>query len=293
MQYELECGHCGFQFVLDVSELPRSAKCTVCGGVLTLAVPIEPLPVPKPPPARAPDHTPLPFPVPPLVDEVPIGRPRKLAEPWVTIRLWLNTARVATDFGRALCGVFLFFDLIVCSVGPRPNGLMWFPMMLGTALLLPGIVHIGSQVVLLQTPRTHGGDLAVASVGFLVLSVLLGLGLSKHNESGALTMAAVSALVAAGMWIEFLVRLGQSLRDDALVSAVRTYRVWFWFGLVPAGLFLVGAFIAEQNKLALLVWLGRAGVGAIVIVLLGKYSAVLDTAARAVARRAPAASDRS
>src|SRR5262245_42346371 len=64
MQYELECGHCGYLFTLE-GPLPRSVKCQVCGAMLTLAVaaPVAPKEAPKPDPP--------PPPPPPEIPELP------------------------------------------------------------------------------------------------------------------------------------------------------------------------------------------------------------------------------
>ena len=289
MQYELECGHCGYQFVLDAVTLPRTTKCAVCGGILTLAVPVALVrsPAPEPP---APPKAPLsPLALIPPLDEESTDRERPLAEPWALLRTWLNAARSAVEFARPVYALFLCLDLFCCSLGPAVKGgsIMWFLSMLGMVLLFPTILHIASQLVLMRTPLTHGGHLVRASMGFFAFALILGFSLAKHTPAGAIILAVLFVLLAAEMWIEFLARLGQRLGDGALTSTARVYRVRFWFGSVLALAFLMGSFLAERADSAPLVWIGRAAAGSIGLVLLEKYVGLLRLATRTVARRAP------
>src|SRR4051794_26427104 len=113
MQYELECGHCGYQFVLDVVALPRTTKCTVCGGLLTLAVPVAVVPPPAPPEPPA-----KPKPISPP-DAPPKTRTRHLAEPWPGVRSALNNAARAVDLTRALFVLFLVLTFLAMWLVPE------------------------------------------------------------------------------------------------------------------------------------------------------------------------------
>jgi hypothetical protein len=286
MQYELECGHCGYQFVLEAA-LPRTMTCAVCGGVLAIVVPVPLAPPPVSPKPLAPARA-------PARDERPRSKPRppRFAEPWPAVCVWLGTARTATDLARILYAGFLFLDMCLFSFVPEAKGaehgaIVRLLAMLGTALLVPTILHIGSQVVIAQTPRTHGGNLARASLGALVLAPVVGLAVSKHTAEGAIALAVLFVLVAAGVWVEFLARLGQSLGDDALADAARTFRVWLPFGLVGLASFLTLALVAARASSPPLVWFGRAATGVLGFVMLSHYAAVLRLAVDAVARRAP------
>ncbi len=294
MRYDLECGHCGYQFVLDVGALPRTVKCTVCGGVLTLAVPIpiDPPPVPpapKPPPPKPPRPR---RPVPPVSDadepDEPLARP--LAEPWPLVRTWLDAERVITGLGLSLYFVFLVMDLFVVP-GERTAEAVFVRalVVLAAALLLPAIFHLGSQIILASTPAAHGGRVAHISAGLFVLALILTIFGVIAREPGAVALAVAVAFVSFGFWLAFLGRLGRRLGDDELTDAARAYRVWFPFGVVVFAALLMCAVMAATAPSPPLVWIGRAAAGVVGLVLLRLYAALLRLAVDAIDRRAPAA----
>jgi hypothetical protein len=286
MQYELECGHCGYQFVLDVTELPRATKCAVCGGVLTLAVPV---PVaPKPPPSAKP---PPPVPAPPVVDEKePDDRERRLAGSWPLVRAALNSARVATDFARAVFVLFLALAF-VAAVIPKPERRDedWqLVALVGYALAVPALVHALCQLQCAQAPRTHGGGLARASL--LTLPCAGGSVMASLPGWGGVLFAVVGGtglVVSLGFWFAFLTRLGARLDDDELKSAAQACREWLPLGLVLLAALLIGAAVAARAPSPPLVWFGRAGAGVLGFVLLRQYAALLRVATEAIDRHAP------
>jgi len=291
MQYELECGHCGFQFVLDATALPRTVQCSVCGGKLTIAIPV---PVAPPPAPVLPPEVPKPKPSAPK----PVADEGEPAEPapeglWPIVSEWLDVARSAAVFGRVLCALAVGLDLLVCPFGNAPDSAVARLLaLLGVALLIPALMHVGVAVIAAQTPPAYGGWMVRGCLGLLFLSPLAGgcvhdgaKGSPDSVVTGA-TFAAVALCVAAAfvLWLRFLVRLGRSLRDDALAGAAKEFYMWFPLGLVLATTFLTGAAVAETAKVGPLAWLGRAAAGAVVVVSLRHYAAVLRIAVVAVGR---------
>lgn len=282
MRYELECGHCGYQFVLDAVVLPRTMKCDVCGGVLAIAVPVPVAPpvLPKPAP-------PVSVPVPPAVDVPPRPRAKPLAEPWPSVRAAFGWGKVAVGFAAALLVAVVVANL----VGPRPSSDdPWAAARLpACAVLLPVLLHTACQIQCAGVPPAYGRGLANASVLVLPLAVggcVLGWG-SDESRAVFAAVGAAGALFSLGLWLAFLARLGERLGDGTLTTAARAYSAWLAFGLVQAVTLLVAAYLAEGAGGAPLGRLGRAGAGVILLFLLWKYSAVLRAAVRAIDRRAP------
>jgi hypothetical protein len=292
MQYEVECGHCGFQFVLDVSEVPRTVKCAVCGGTLTLAVPV-PIGPPAPPPPAPKPRAPLPPPalaLPPA-EPAPV-RPRRLEHPWETLRQALHWARATTNFASVLVILLTVVTLLVGPrVAPAPLGSQ-VPTGIGWALLLLAVVHTACQALCTRAPRNYGRPLANASL--LVLpSVGVGVLSWSPDRIGVIAalMTGVGFTISFGFWLAFLAQLGRSLGDDALARAARSYRVWLPFGLVLLLTFLTLALVAAQTPRPPLVWFGRTAASVLAIVLFRQYAAVLRLAVNALEHRAPYAPD--
>jgi hypothetical protein len=284
MQYELECGHCGYQFVLEAA-LPRTTKCSVCGGVLAIVVP-----VPLAPPAPAP---PLPAaPAPALDNPAPEIRARLLAPPWPAVRFSLGCARHVTDFAATLLAVLTAVTLIV---GPRVQPAAWWvighlPSGSTCALLLLAVLHTVYQWRCASAPRMCGRGFTNASL-LTLPSTVGGFALGWFPGWAGLffqVFGAAAFAISFGYWLAFLGRLGRRLGDAALVEAAQSYRVWFPFGLVLLAVLLTGAAVAERAPSPPLVWFGRAGAGVLGFVLLRQYAALLRIAVSAIDRRAPA-----
>ena len=297
MQYELECGHCGYQFVLDVTALPRTTKCTVCGGVLTLAVPVpiaspaRKAPAPPPPaPAKPPPPPPLPA---PAGADPSDDRARRLVEPWRSVHYGLWLARVATIVAVPVCvpllcvGSFLTPFVPPAQRGPVEN-VLW---VLLAAHFGPAALHLAGQLRCLDSAlKLPNARLVVASCVLSIASCLSPIGLTMTNSPAvAVSAFVVMNLAAFGAWTVFLARLGTRLGDDDLTFAVRAFVLWFAFGTVQAVTLLAGAYLAAGAERPVTAGCFRFAASAIGFFLLYKYSAVLRTAMRAVARRAPVA----
>lgn len=294
MQYEVECGHCGFQFVLDVSEVPRTVKCAVCGGTLTLAVPVPIGPLPAPPPPALKLWKPLPpapAVVPPAPEPAPV-RPRRLEHPWETLRQALHWARATTDFASALVALLAAVTFLIGPRVPPPLGSQ-VPTGIGWALLLLGVVHTVCQALCTRVPRNCGRPLANASL-LILPSVGVGVLSWSPDRVGVISalMTGVGFTISFVFWLAFLAQLGRSLGDAALTEAARSYRVWVPFGLVLLLAFLTLALAAAVAPSSLLVWFVRAAGGVLAFVFFRQYAAVLRLAVSALERRAPVAPDR-
>lgn len=295
MQHELECGHCGFQFALDGPPFPRSVQCSVCGGRLTIAVPLAPPTAPEPEPPKP--ILPLlpPKPAPPPVDEDGPVEPAPEGL-WPIVSEWLDVARSATDFGRVLCALVVALDLLVCPLpfnAAPESAVTRLLILLGVVLVPPALIHAGVALIAAQTPPAYGGWLVRMCVGLLFLSpVAAGCANdgAKGNPAavvnGAIFAAVAVCVVAAFvLWLRFLVRLGRSLRDDELAAAAKSCYVWFPFGLALTAMFLTGAAVAEEAAYkAPFAWFGRAAAGTVVIVSLRRYAALLRVAVVAIGR---------
>lgn len=298
MQYELECGHCGYQFVLDVVALPRAVKCAVCGGVLTLAVPVPVPPKPAPPKSATPvPHKPVPGPKPPTPargDSVPEIRVRCLAPPWETVRFALGWARATTDLASILLVALTAITLVA---GPRVQAAVWWatgglPACVCTAFLLFVVVHAVCQWQCLEVPMAYGWKKVNASLALLPSAGIGVLGWCPGWAGVFFTLASTAALIGSLMfWLAFLTRLGQRLSDEDLADAARSFRVWLPFGLVLLATFLTTALVAAGAPSPPLVWFGQAAAGALATVLLRQYATLLRTAVEAIDRCAPAARD--
>lgn len=293
MTYELECGHCGYLFTLE-GPLSRSVKCTVCGGMLTVAVAVpktaDPPPT-VPPPTPGPPPKPAARPAKPAPAVDPAERASKLAEPWLTIRKGLNTARTATDFAFApyLC-------LLVVALGVSPflplneqGGATRLLSLLAQAHLLPAAIHLTGQFSCIGVPPTHGARSVRVSLWLLGLGffIVLGFAVTQGGRSGIL-VCAVLVLFSFGFWLAFLYRLGIGLGDSKLIDESQRYGGWFVAGLFI--LFMLFGF-AEAAKLSgspLFVWVGHGGAGVMGFFMLFWYSILLRTAVHAIDRHAPA-----
>lgn len=304
MRYELECGHCGYQFVLGAAELPRTMKCAVCGGVLAIVVAHPVAPAVAPPPAPVP---PPPEPVKPKPKSpVPIAPPfvpagtdspedwSRFAEPWqsVCFGLWLvrNGAVVA---GALWVALHVIGATAILAVPPAQRGraenLLW---VLAAAHLVPAGLHVAGQLRCQAVSDSYGRRFVTAGCVLSLLSCVCPCCLASVNDGefvAGTTAQAVGALnlVAFGLWLGFLGRLGDRLRAAELVAAVREFHVRFWAGLALLTAFLVTAYRARTGNGPL--WMCLIGADAIGFYLLWRYVALLRTATRAVARRATAA----
>jgi hypothetical protein len=319
LKYELECGHCGSVFTLEEAAVTRQVRCPICGGGLTVAVPIPIVPVvppagpfppppapllppvvPPPPPIPA-DVPPIPAPpvpapsfpsfspaLPDLSDLPPELRAMYLAPPWPSIRTALDRARLATYVSLSLFGLLLFADLVVAGFVGGNERLLFVKALMALALaqMFPLLIHIAVQIVCTAAPATHGGELPETSVWLLGLAMPAAAGLVLAD------MALLAVLVGGGMallsfmlWLRFLGRIGQRLGDRALVAGAWSFSSWFWTGFA-VGMFLVCASLRGGVGDGWS-WLGRAFAGGIGLRLLVGYAALLRTASLAVARRGP------
>jgi hypothetical protein len=294
MRYELECGHCGYQFVVSVVELPRTMKCAVCGGVLALARPLSIAPAPPEPPPELPEEAATAdVPAPTSDGPTPGVRALFLASPWHEVRFALSCARPATNFATALVVI-----LTIAMVGvPLTQPAGWWtieavPTCLCWAFLLPAAAHVACQWRCLKVPRTHGQGLANSSLMMMAVVPFGVLGLAPGPAVIFAIAGAVAAIIAFTFWLMFLTQLGEALGDDALTSKARSYRVRLPFELVLLVLLLAGAVLAARIPSPALVWIDRAAAGALGLVVLRQYSSLLQTAVRAIDTRAPVEMDR-
>ena len=305
MQYELECGHCGYQFAL-VAPLPRSVQCGVCGGALTLAIavpvapPVAPPAPPSPPPP--PRTKPLP-PPPPVVDEEDEDEPeeRTLAEPWPGIRNWFNAARVAADIGCALLVLVVCLDLYVMPVvsATRESTVLRFLMLAGMAIAVAAFPQSSAAFAITRVPRTHGRKWMHASVALLGLSLAAGALAHRiatvvgSTDSSAAAVAGTTVVLFVGtafiVWLTFLARLGRGLGDEDLVCTAVSMRAESLAVLAITAIFLTGAVVAERVGVATTAWLARGAAGVGWIVSLRQYAAILRVVVATIDRRAPAA----
>jgi hypothetical protein len=318
MRYELECGHCGYRCVFGEHELPRSVKCEVCGALLTVAVPVPiasdepplppaPAPAPLPPPESPPEPVPAkpepapPSPDPPFAPFAPFApgpfdldgadpeeRARRLAPPWPTVREGLNGARSVADLATVLYALSLSLLLVGAAVtsGER-NALDGWVWCLAPAVVFPAFLHATCQGTCALTPRTHGGRLIVGSLCMQGCSIVALEGLSSNPARVFFVIAGCVALVVAcGLWLAFLARIGQRLGDHALQLATWSYSSWFWAGCVVS-VVLICFSVLVRTDVAVLAWAARAGAAVIGLLLIRGYSALLRTALLAIDRRAP------
>lgn len=296
MPYDLECGHCGYQFVLDADPLPRTVRCTVCGGLLTLAVP-RPLALPPAPPLPEPPPAP-PKPVPPRpvpgADTPPKARAKSLTEPWAAVRRSLKFARVSVVVAVALSVPPWLLSTFVTPFAPEaPFGQgerVWVAWLI-VALLVPIVCHLGAQFrCMTKVPESYGSAFAGTSCVLSVMGVLSSATL-KLSDGGMIFGFVFFPLgfTALGLWFAFLVQLGEGLGDRALPKAARAYPAWLVFGLVLVGVLLVAAVGAGRTGNVPQVRNCRAGAGLIYLFLLWNYAGLLRTAVDAIDCRAPRA----
>ncbi len=323
-EYELECGHCGSAFTLEAGAVARQVRCPVCGGSLTVAVPIpvvpvtpaaEPGAVPPPTPAAAvrplpaywtpaappPESEPAPVPAPgfpalspappDLSDLNPALRARYLRPPWPAVRNGLGWARLSAYVALPIYGCFLVVGLVVAPVVPAGGQELVARVLVGLTLIqvVPMLIHTIGQIECSSAPASYGGALA-AKGAFLMGSaapVMVG-SLVPDLLPAVAVCGGVLLLLSFALWLRFLGRLGQRLGDRALVVDTWSFGSWLWIGSA-AGLFLLGGavMVTAVSGIRGLGWLCRAGTGAIGLLLLAGYPGLLRTASVAVARRGP------
>lgn len=304
MPYELECGHCGFQFVLDAWPLPRSVQCSVCGGRLTLAVPLSPPTAPEPP-----KPAPKPRPAPRADDageddeeEPEEFGPRPLAAPWPTIHDALGTARTAAEVGGVLYAAAMVFDLFVSPFTSWADGGRATDRMLTAtviALIIPVLIHIGAMCFAAQIPPAYGGRRVLASVVLVVLAVFAAGAVYSVASAGNLSRPAVIGLTtctallffaaAFAVWLTVLARFGACLGSDSLTERAQTVRTWFPFWIVLVASFLTCSMVGESANAPPIAWTGRALLAGTVLAAFWHYSGLLALAVGVVGRRAPEA----
>ncbi|MCI0700382.1 MAG: hypothetical protein L0241_04810 [Planctomycetia bacterium] len=311
MQYELECGHCGYRFALEERTLVRSVNCLVCGAMLTVAVPVpiipdEPPTPPAPPPTLPPEVPPPPEPAeelsfPPLVPDRPaLGylnpweRVRHLTPPWPQVYHALDRNRIVTYL---TCAFYIFYLSLVLVVLPMMSAAeqtvsVTLLSCMSVIFLLPVAVHAINQTACLKVPATHGGEMVSVSLIVLIVSPLAVLFACLSGSIWRLFIgvAVVTIPISLSFWLAFLIRLGNRLGDHDLKTAAESYAFWFWFGLLTMLALVIGGYLGEQARSGLIAWSSRAGAGVIGLLLLWNYSSLLYTASLAVARRAPVSS---
>jgi hypothetical protein len=216
-----------------------------------------------------------------------------LAPPWPTVVTALDSAGRATGFAHGLFVLYLGLALVAVRIVPtterRAEDDLWVEGV-ALVLLVPALIHLYCQWVCSRLPHSSGGGLAAGSLWMLVYAPLAFFGLVRDWHLAALLFAfcgAWAVVIALGLWLVFLVRLGVRLGDDELCAAARSFIVWYWFGFVLA-LVLLGASLAgEFARSGAVAWLGKAGAGAVGVLLLRRYKVLLRVATSAVARRAP------
>lgn len=315
MKYELECGHCGSSFVLEEGAVTRQVRCPICGGMLTVAVPIaivppvapavappppstptppEPEPPPPAPPPPAPDPVPS-FPAfaparPDLYDLAPDLRARYLLMPWPDVRTGLNLARFGAYLAIPFYVLLVAMNLVVGPLARPGDELFLQNATFGLLLvqLLPALVHFVGQLSCLRVPASHGAQTLRTSIWLLCVSLvgLIGAFMPDLHIVASFGTAAM-VLVSFGLWLAFLARLGQRLDDRPLMTAAWSYSSWFWVGLF-VGLFLVvGSYYSKREGAVFLSWCLRGAAGAVGLLMLAAYASLLRTASLAVARRGP------
>ena len=302
MPYELECGHCGFQFVLDAWPLPRSVQCSVCGGKLTLAVPLSPPTAPEPPPLPPRD-------IGDKRDEDDAGAepeelgPRRLADPWPVIHIALNVARTAAEVGGVLYAVAVAFHLFVSPFTSVANEARATDRMLTVtviSLIIPTLMHVVVMgVAATRFPPAYGGHRALASVGLMVLTLLAAGAVHGVTNARRLpdttviglttTTALLGGAAAFAVWLTVLVRLGGCLGSGPLTNRARAVWTWFPFWVVLVASFLMCSVVGESAKAPPVAWAGRVLLAGTVLAALWHYSGLLAFAVGTVESRAPAA----
>lgn len=294
--YELECGHCGYVFTLELEARTRSAKCPVCGGVLSLAfeMPVAPVPPPPPPPHAPPPYSPT-EPAPRRKRDPdrlpPDRRVAYLAPPWREIYHATTRAALATN----LIGVWsLLYFCVPPFIGfagmPGDRRVIWqFHAGAALLILLPGAFHSLHQLRAARAGSApDGGGFAVASsITLCVVAVLLSCILSGPELLAAGIACVGLVLAAMVLWARFLRRLGERLGDDQLMELARLFR-WRLAAAVAAALMLTsGGFLPARTVPGVLFWGGQLAAGVIGLLLLRGYAVLLHTAADALARIAP------
>jgi hypothetical protein len=208
------------------------------------------------------------------------------------VRTWLKVARIAIDFGRGLWLFFLCVDLFIDSFDrgiTAPEAVQGMLLLLAVTLVVPALVHLSAQLVVGFVTFSRCGTLALVSVVFPAATFALGVFAAADSTVGAILLYGVGVVYGPLLWFLFLMRLGHTLGDHALVSAVRGYHIWFWLGVGLAAALLVLSSYTAHGALWPICWLARAGAGFAICVLLRDYVALLRLVTRTVARRAPVA----
>jgi hypothetical protein len=279
----------------------RSVACPVCGGVLTVAVPVVPPPAPPPPPPPpppAPVRPPAPAKPPTapgdLDDLHPEDRAWHLVPPWPIVRTALSSARVTATIAKWLIFLILGVAYIAAVTTQRNSRGDEEPVVgvcAGVLLVLPALVHLANQFACVQVPRVYGGRLVRGCVVCLGFSFCGLLGLPLTPMPAALLLGAVSVLgmvISCGLWVAFLARLGERLGDRALCAGMRSFTVWYWLGSVSIVTLFAGPYLAHgKSERGVLLWCCWAGAGATTAFLLHRYALMLGRAVRAIARRGP------
>jgi hypothetical protein len=305
MQYELECGHCGYQFVLEVAVLPRTTKCAVCGGVLAIVVPVPLAPPRAPPPPIPPRPALLPPALTPVVDEAPKPAPRppvpppapadadtpgdwvRLAEPWRSVCFGLWLAHNGTAVAGALWAMAICVGAFIALLEPRGErapleNLLWILL---AVHLIPAALQLAGQLRCQAVSESYGRRLVTTSCVLSLLSCVLPCCLASAGGPALTAVVFVALnLVAFGFWLAFLKRLGRRLRADALMSAFDDFGMRFGFGVMALVAFLATAYRTAHVGSGLL-WLSLTGAVVIGFFLLWQYSVLLRVATRAVVLR--------
>lgn|GEM_PF-2610002 len=328
-QYELECGLCGYLFTLEESALTRLVKCSVCGGVLSVAIPVPitpespvrpppipfapkspilPRPVPSVPPTPGPlappskpSEEPAPRFTPPVPDwpepsELELEeRALRLSPPWSSVRNGLQTARTAARLSLILAIPLVGLVLIVGSVAdvPQRSTIRLLTWIVALGQLFPAAVHMSGQFACMKVPRQYGSRFASASLCLVWIAIVCLISFdAPYAATVAIVGSATAWLASCGFWFAFLARLGRQFGDYALEESVR----WFALACVVGGIVIANLLFCAH----LATYLGSTSVGGILRVgaslvglwLLNRYAPLLRTASLAVARHAPVTSGR-
>jgi hypothetical protein len=204
------------------------------------------------------------------------------------VREGLNGARAIADLAAVLYAISLSLLLVgtAAAGGARDAPERWLGC-LAPAIVLPAFLHAIFQGMCALAPRTHGGRLVVGGLCMQGCSLVVLGGLSSNPARVSFVVAgAVALVVAFGLWLAFLARLGRRLGDPELQLAARSYSSWFWGGCVVS----VGLVYFSVLAVADVALLARAATGVIGLVLIRGYSRLLRTAIRAIGLRAPVTS---
>jgi hypothetical protein len=205
----------------------------------------------------------------------------------------LDAARRAVYLARALLVLYLGLVLVASrldsALDRRPEDDAWVRAV-GAALFILALVHLYCQLVCAGLPGSFGGGLASGSLWMLTFAPLICfVGFLDWHPSALLFAfcGAWAIVIGQGLWLLFLVRLGARLGDEKLRSEGWSFMKRYWCGFLLA-LVVVSMAVAERpGRSGKLAWWAPAWVGVTGVILLRHYTALLWTATRTVARRAP------